>query len=167
MHHTSFKYFIKELSLTLIFFIQIIFLGCSQKDVKMKPFQSQLKEISTMLVVNDLEKSEKFYKDFLGFETIESIEQLRRLKRDNFYLYLVVYSPPTDDKPNVTLENLNQLDKTNVNIIFRVKDCKKVYKELTNKGMQFLAEPHSPSWGGWRMFAKDPDGYLIEFEQPE
>ena len=55
-----------------------------------KPFQSELKEISTMLVVNDLEKSEKFYKDFLGFETIESVEQLRRLKRG---VHIVVGTP--------------------------------------------------------------------------
>jgi lactoylglutathione lyase len=154
-------------NLFFIIFIQNLIVGCSHKELTMKPFQSELKEISTMLVVNNLTKSEKFYNDILGFETIESIEQLRRLRRDDFYLYLVVFSPPTDDKPNVTLANLNQLDKTNVNIIFRVKDCKKVYKELKEKGMQFLAEPHSPSWGGWRMFAKDPDGYLIEFEQPD
>jgi len=133
----------------------------------MKPFESELKEISIMLVVSDIEKSEKFYKEILGFETIESIEQLRRLKREGFYLYLVVFSPPTNDKPNIALATLNQSDKTNVNLIFRVSDCKKVYKELKRRGMEFLAEPHSPSWGGWRMFAKDPDGYLIEFEQPE
>ncbi len=157
----------KKLILQVIIFIQILIIGCSQTGLTMKPFQSELKEISTMLVVSDLEKSEKFYKDYLGFETIESIEQLRRLKRDDFYLYLVLFSPPTDDKPNITLANLNQSDKTNINIIFRVSDCKKVYKELKENGMKFLSEPHSPPWGGLRMFAKDPDGYLIEFEQPE
>jgi hypothetical protein len=30
----------------------------------------------------------------------------------------------------------------------------------------FLAEPHSPPWGGHRCFAVDPDGNLIEVEEP-
>jgi catechol 2,3-dioxygenase-like lactoylglutathione lyase family enzyme len=120
-----------------------------------------------MLVVSDLNKSERFYNEFLGFDTVERIEGLRRLKRDEFYLYLITSSPPTPDKPNVTLENLNQAGKTNVNLVFRVTDCRKVYSELKERGLMFLTEPHSPPWGGWRVFTKDPDGYLIEFEQPE
>lgn len=151
----------------IIIFILILITRCSPREMTMKPFEIELKEISTMLVVNDLVKSEMFYKEFLGFETIESIEGLRRLKRDGFFLYLITFSPPTEDKPNLTLVNLNQLDKTNFNIVFRVGDCIKVYKELKEKGMKFLAEPHSPFWGGLRVFAKDPDGYLIEFEQSD
>ena len=30
----------------------------------------------------------------------------------------------------------------------------------------FLAEPYSPPWGGHRCFAVDPDGNLVELEQP-
>jgi catechol 2,3-dioxygenase-like lactoylglutathione lyase family enzyme len=30
----------------------------------------------------------------------------------------------------------------------------------------FFSEPQAPPWGGLRCFARDPDGYLIEIEQP-
>ena len=33
-------------------------------------------------------------------------------------------------------------------------------------GVRFLAEPYSPPWGGHRCFAVDPDGNLIELEEP-
>ncbi len=29
-----------------------------------------------------------------------------------------------------------------------------------------LAPPFSPPWGGCRFFCVDPDGYLVEIEQP-
>ena len=133
----------------------------------MKPFQSELVEISIMLVVSDLERSERFYNRFLGYETIESMEGLRRLNRDGHYLYLITHSPPTSDKPAVTLAIMNPSAKTNVNLIFRVSDCRKVFSDLRKEGLVFLSEPQTPPWGGWRVFARDPNGYLIEFEQPD
>lgn len=81
-------------------------------------------------------------------------------------LSLFNYTKSTPDKPNITLENLNQTGKANVNIVFRVTDCRKVYSDLKESGLKFLTEPQSPTWGGWRVFTQDPDGYLIEFEQP-
>ena len=133
----------------------------------MKPFESALTEISVMLVVSDIERSVRFYNRFLGFDTVESMEGMCRLERDGYYLYVITFSPPTSDKPTVTLESLNQAGKTNVNLVFRVTDCRQVYSELKEKGLVFLSEPQAPAWGGWRVFTRDPDGYLIEFEQPE
>jgi hypothetical protein len=40
------------------------------------------------------------------------------------------------------------------------------YHELRSTGMEFLAEPYSPPWGGHRCFAIDPDRNLIELEEP-
>jgi hypothetical protein len=34
------------------------------------------------------------------------------------------------------------------------------------QGTRFLAEPYEPRWGGCRFFCVDPDGYLVEVEQP-
>ena len=33
-------------------------------------------------------------------------------------------------------------------------------------GVPMLAPPFSPPWGGCRFFCVDPDGYLVEIEQP-
>ena len=40
------------------------------------------------------------------------------------------------------------------------------YAELEVKGARFLAESYEPLWGGCRFFCVDPNGYLVEIEQP-
>ena len=50
--------------------------------------------------------------------------------------------------------------------MLEVADCLAAYRELGGMGVQFLAEPFSPPWGGHRCFAIDPDGNLIELEEP-
>ena len=43
---------------------------------------------------------------------------------------------------------------------------REAYDTLSARGVSFLTEPYSPPWGGHRCFAVDPDGYLIELEEP-
>jgi catechol 2,3-dioxygenase-like lactoylglutathione lyase family enzyme len=126
----------------------------------------QLVQFSTMLAVRDLSRSEQFYVRNFGFRVTESLEGLRRLQRSGVSLYLVTESPPTVDKPGVTLAPNSQTDQSPVNLIFRVRDVHATHAALRDLGITFLAPPAQPSWGGWRAFAQDPDGYLIEIEQP-
>ena len=49
---------------------------------------------------------------------------------------------------------------------YEVADCLGAHRELVAAGVPFLADPYSPPWGGHRCFALDPDGNLIELEQP-
>ena len=51
-------------------------------------------------------------------------------------------------------------------LVLEVADCLAAHRELAAAGVPFLAEPYSPPWGGHRCFAVDPDGNLIELEQP-
>ncbi len=51
-------------------------------------------------------------------------------------------------------------------VVLEVSDCLAVVRELSAAGVPFLAEPYSPPWGGHRCFAIDPDGNLIELEEP-
>jgi hypothetical protein len=51
-------------------------------------------------------------------------------------------------------------------LVLEVADCLGAYASLGAAGVPFLAEPFSPPWGGHRCFAIDPDGNLIELEQP-
>jgi len=39
-------------------------------------------------------------------------------------------------------------------------------RRLDEAGARFLADPYEPPWGGCRFFCVDPDGYLVEIEQP-
>jgi catechol 2,3-dioxygenase-like lactoylglutathione lyase family enzyme len=122
--------------------------------------------IATMLVVADLDRSAAFYRDRLGFEIREQQPGLILLASGEMLLYLIAHSEPTPDKPGVTLTGTNESDRTSVNLVFRVVDCRAAHDELTRRGVVFLTAPRQPPWGGWRCFARDPDDYLIEIEQP-
>jgi catechol 2,3-dioxygenase-like lactoylglutathione lyase family enzyme len=119
-----------------------------------------------MLVVADVGRSAAFYRDRLGFEVREQQPDLALLALGPMLLYLVTHSDPTPDKPGVTLACTNGADRTGVNLVFRVADCQAVYDALARRGVAFLTPPRQPPWGGWRCFARDADGYLIEIEQP-
>jgi predicted enzyme related to lactoylglutathione lyase len=51
-------------------------------------------------------------------------------------------------------------------LVLEVGDCLAVHAELEARGAEMLAPPYSPPWGGHRFFVRDPDGYLVEVEQP-
>jgi len=131
-----------------------------------KPLSGRLVHTATMLVVTDIGESVAFYRDKLGFDVREQEAHIALLARDSMLLYLIPESPPTPDKPSVTLGITNTREQTSVNLVFRVNDCRAAYAEMSANGVQFLTPPQQPSWGGWRVFARDPNGYLIEIEEP-
>ena len=49
---------------------------------------------------------------------------------------------------------------------FEVEDARAEHRRLGGEGVCFLAEPYEPPWGGCRFFCVDPDGYLVEIEEP-
>jgi catechol 2,3-dioxygenase-like lactoylglutathione lyase family enzyme len=118
-----------------------------------------------MLVVRDSRTSVAFYQDILGFELLD-YPHIPLLRRGTLELFLVEESPPTADRPNVTLAPPPDPDRMPVNLVFEVDDAHAEYARLAARGLSFLTPPTQPPWGGWRCFAQDPDGYLIEIEQP-
>jgi catechol 2,3-dioxygenase-like lactoylglutathione lyase family enzyme len=131
----------------------------------MKPLESTLLGAATMIVVDDLALSVKFYRDKLGFEVVEAFDTIVALSRGPMLLQLFTHSPPTPDKPGITLTNSSTGDATSVVLEFIVTDCRRAYDELLDIGVEFLTPPHEPPWGGLRCFARDPSGYLIEIEE--
>lgn len=140
--------------------------GASPEPAARRPLEGQLVSTATMLAVRDLRRSVGFYRDLLGFDVQMSQPGIALLARGGMLLYLVRESPPTRDKPAVTLAPPPEPDHTPVNLVFHVRDARRAYVELERRGVLFLAEPSRPPWGGLRCFARDPDGYLIEIEQP-
>jgi catechol 2,3-dioxygenase-like lactoylglutathione lyase family enzyme len=128
--------------------------------------RSDVVQVATMLAVADLGRSVAFYRDRLGFDVREESPGLALLGHGPALLYLVADSPPTPDKPGVWLSPPADPARTPVNLVFRVGDCRVVYERLRAAGVALLAPPHSPAWGGWRCFGRDPDGYLFEVEEP-
>jgi catechol 2,3-dioxygenase-like lactoylglutathione lyase family enzyme len=122
--------------------------------------------MATMICVADIRDSLEFYRDRLGFRVLESIEHIALLERDGIFLYVFLESPPTEDKPDVWMKPPKSPGAGSVILCFRVDDCRAVYDGLVGSGVDFLTPPMSPPWGGWRCFALDPDGHVIEFEEP-
>jgi catechol 2,3-dioxygenase-like lactoylglutathione lyase family enzyme len=52
-------------------------------------------------------------------------------------------------------------------LVLEVADAASVHSALVADGVPILAEPYAPPWGGLRFFVVDPDGYLVEIEQPD
>jgi catechol 2,3-dioxygenase-like lactoylglutathione lyase family enzyme len=129
------------------------------------PLHDLLHDVVVMIVVRDLAMSVAFYQHTLGFTLLGQQAHIAALGLGNFSLYLFTHSPPTPDKPTISLTNLNGADTTPVIVDLLVSDCQAAYERLHARGVAFLTPPHTPPWGGRRCFVRDPDGYLIELEE--
>jgi lactoylglutathione lyase len=121
-----------------------------------------------ILAVSDFDRSLAFYRDTLGLE-VEALYDdppYATLVSAGARLSLAEQGHPAEDRPGVTMVAPDDASKANVLIVLEVADAGAVYGELERRGAVFLAEPYEPSWGGCRFFCVDPDGYLVEIEQP-
>jgi catechol 2,3-dioxygenase-like lactoylglutathione lyase family enzyme len=120
-----------------------------------------------ILAVADVERSAAFY-ERLGFATEATYDDppYATLALAGARLSLAEQGHDAEDRPGVALEAPPDRSRMNVVLVLEVEDCMAAYAELRDDGVEFLAEPYSPPWGGHRCFAVDPDGFLVELEQP-
>jgi lactoylglutathione lyase len=121
-----------------------------------------------ILAVSDFERSLSFYRDVLGLE-VEALYDdppYATLTAAGARLSLAEQGHPAEDRPGVTMAAPDDASRANVVIVLEVSDARAVYAELESRSARFLAEPYEPPWGGSRFFCVDPDGYLVEIEQP-
>jgi hypothetical protein len=121
-----------------------------------------------ILAVADVEASVAFYRDRLGFELEASYDDppYATLALAGARLSLAEHGHAAEDRPGVLMTAPEDPSRLQVVLVLEVTDCRASYEELRAAGVEFLAEPFSPPWGGARCFAVDPDGYLVELEQP-
>jgi catechol 2,3-dioxygenase-like lactoylglutathione lyase family enzyme len=121
-----------------------------------------------ILAVADVDASVAFYRDRLGFELEASYEDppYATLALGGTRLSLAEQGHEAEDRPGVLMAAPEDRSRLQVVFVLEVNDCRGAYEELGADGVKFLAEPFSPPWGGARCFAVDPDGYLVELEQP-
>lgn len=130
-----------------------------------KEFPDKDMEITTILVVSDLERSKSFYLDVLGAELYREYGGTSIvLQLMNNWILLVTSGGPTEDKPNVSFSPPENPDKVSHSFTIRVKDCQVSYEVLKGRGVEFITPPHD--WGyEIRCFFKDPDGHLFEISE--
>jgi catechol 2,3-dioxygenase-like lactoylglutathione lyase family enzyme len=120
-----------------------------------------------ILAVADVDRAAAFY-ELLGFATEATYDDppYATLTLAGARLSLAAQGYAAEDRPGVALEAPADRSRMNAVLVLEVEDCMAAYDDLRGRGVEFLAEPYSPPWGGHRCFAIDPDGYLVELEEP-
>ena len=121
-----------------------------------------------ILAVSDFQASLAFYRDRLGFEVEATYDDpaYATLVAAGARISLAEQGHPADDRPGVTLSAPADPSRANVVLVVEVTDARAEHARLATAGIRFLADPYEPPWGGCRFFCVDPDGYLVEIEQP-
>jgi catechol 2,3-dioxygenase-like lactoylglutathione lyase family enzyme len=121
-----------------------------------------------ILAVADVARSVAFYRDEIGAE-------VEALYDDPPYATLVIAGArlslaeqghAAEDRPGVELEAPVDPARANAVLVVEVENARGEHARLVTRGVKMLAEPYEPPWGGCRFFCVDPDGYLVEIEEP-
>jgi catechol 2,3-dioxygenase-like lactoylglutathione lyase family enzyme len=123
--------------------------------------------IGTILAVADVERSIAFYTRHLGFITEATYDDppYATMIRNGVRLSFGEQGHPSEDRPGVEMV-VPDPARLPVVLVLEVTDAAAVHEALVAEGAPILAEPFAPPWGGLRFFVVDPDGYLVEIEQP-
>jgi catechol 2,3-dioxygenase-like lactoylglutathione lyase family enzyme len=121
-----------------------------------------------ILAVADVEKSVAFYRDAVGFdvEALYDDPPYATLTLAGARLSLAEQGHPAEDRPGVEMRTPADPARADVVLVVEVADARAEHARLGRLGVRFLADPYEPPWGGCRFFCVDPDGYLVEIEQP-
>lgn len=130
-----------------------------------KPFPTEGVELTQLLVVSDLERSKRFYRDVLGASLHREYGGTSAvLNFQGVWLLLVTGGDPTEDKPGVTFAPPMDPRVVSHQLTIRVPDCQAAYETLSSRGAEFLTPPLERS-GEIRCFFRDPDGHLLEISE--
>jgi catechol 2,3-dioxygenase-like lactoylglutathione lyase family enzyme len=124
--------------------------------------------VGAILAVADVGRSVAFYRDRLRFE-VEALYDdppYATLTLAGARLSLAEQGHDAEDRPGVAMTAPADPSRANVVLVVETDDARAEHRRLAAEGVRFLAEPYEPPWGGCRFFCVDPDGYLVEIEQP-
>ncbi|MEP4094991.1 VOC family protein [Reichenbachiella sp.] len=133
------------------------------ENANQNPFNKS--ELTTILVVSDVQKSKVFYQKVLGSELFREYGgDSVVLKFLGHWILLVSSGEPTADKPDIRFEPPAQPNKVGHAYTIRVEDCQHSYEILKARGAEFITPPYN--WGAEiRCFFQDPDGHLFEISE--
>ena len=127
-----------------------------------------VRRVGCILAVADVGRSVAFYTEHLGFavDALYDDPPYATLTRDGVRLSLAEEGHPAPDRPGIALAAPADPTRLSVVLVLEVDDAWALHRRLAAEGVRFLAEPWEAPWGGCRFFVVDPDGYLVELEQP-
>ncbi len=122
-------------------------------------------ELTQLLVVSNLDRAIRFYRDVLGAELYREYGGTSAVFQfQGSWLLLVTGGGPTPDKPNATFAAPTDPDTVSHQMTLRVPDCRAAYDVLRDRGAEFLTPPVNRG-GEIRCFFRDPDGHLLEISE--
>jgi predicted enzyme related to lactoylglutathione lyase len=121
-----------------------------------------------ILAVADVGASLAFYHDRLGLEVSAVYDDppYATLTCAGARISLAEQGHPAEDRPGIAMAAPANRSPASVALVLEVADALAAHAALEAEGVEILAPPFSPPWGGCRFFCVDPDGYLVEIEQP-
>jgi lactoylglutathione lyase len=121
-----------------------------------------------ILAVRDVAASIAFYRDVVGFTVEAEYDDppYATLTLAGMRLSLAEQGHASEDRPGVAMTATTDPSNAAVVLVVEVEDARAAYARMQAGGVPLLAEPFAPPWGGCRYFCSDPDGYLVEIEQP-
>lgn len=127
-----------------------------------------VRRVGCILAVTDVGRSVAFYVQHLGFvlEMRYDDPPYATLTRDGMRLSLAEEGHPAPDRPGIAMAVPPDPKNTPVVVVLEVDNARGLHAQLVGNGVPMLAEPWEAPWGGVRFFVLDPDGYLVELEQP-
>ena len=128
-------------------------------------FPSEGMELTLLLVVSDIERSTRFYRDVLGATLYREYGGTSAVFRfQGTWLLLVTGGGSTEDKPDVVFAPPADPNLATHELTIRVPDCWAAYETLRARGAEFITPPLNRGYEV-RAFFRDPDGHLLEISQ--
>jgi len=114
------------------------------------------------LLVDDFDKSLKFYKDTLGLK-VKSQEDKSFAAFDLKGTEMAIFQK---DGATAMFPKEHMAKGGGVSIGFNVDDLNKAYEEIKSKGIEIFEGPKTTPWGQKVAYFKDPDGNVWEVSEP-
>lgn len=129
---------------------------------------ASITRVGVILAVGDVDALTTFYTDALGFRVEERYEDpaYATLARGALRLSLAEAGHPAVDLPDVTMTVPLDERRPSAVLVVETEDCEALREHVLARGGRAASAVHRPEWGGARCFVRDPEGTLVELEQP-
>jgi uncharacterized glyoxalase superfamily protein PhnB len=141
----------------------------SQSQIK-KEKPMKFSKITPNLVVTDMEKSLKFYRDVLGFSVSQTVPDkapfiFAWMKRDDADIFLNVHMPPQPGEPDLYAGK--SIGGGTLSLYLVMEGIDELYASVQQQKIPIVIAMHTQFYGMKEFAVHDPDGYLLIFAQQE